>query len=100
VKSNPKEGAVEGYLKARCDASGGFCLKLNPAWAVGVPDRLACWRTPAGHVRLAFVETKRPKGGRISGAQKWWSARLTALGIPCYYLKSAAEIDTLLTEET
>lgn len=97
--NGPREESVEARLKAGCEASGGFCLKLNPAWAVGVPDRLACWRTPGGDVRLAFVELKRPRGGRVSGAQAWWRSRLTRLGIACYHLKSTADVAALLTEE-
>lgn len=70
-----RETKVEDHLYERTEALGGFCLKLNALWYVGIPDRLLL--LPGGVV--LFVETKT-KGGRVSGKQDWWHRRLRALG--------------------
>lgn len=90
-KRGPKENTVEDYL-AQCVAlAGGVCLKLNPAWAVGIPDRLVVLQD-----RVAFVETKRPKGGRLSVTQKWWNKRLTALGCECHTVNTREAVDIFI----
>jgi hypothetical protein len=92
-----KEKPVEGYLKDRCEWRGGFCVKLNANWLIGIPDRLAVWK-PRGkkYGRIAFVETKRPKGGKLSGAQKWWKNRLTKLGLEWHLICTKDEVDALI----
>lgn len=72
-----KESTVEAYLKARVEALGGRCVKLNPLGAVGLPDRLVLLR---GEVWL--VEVKKPKGGRLSEKQKHWARWLYENGLP------------------
>lgn len=70
------EKEIERKLTAMVERHGGLCLKwVCPGWA-GVPDRLIL--LPGGLVY--FVETKRPKGGRLSALQRWWQKRLMSLG--------------------
>ena len=70
------EKEVERRLIAMVEARGGWCLKwVCPGWS-GVPDRILL--LPGA--RVYFVETKRPKGGRLSALQRKWQAWLTALG--------------------
>lgn len=70
------EKDIERKLRCIVEAHGGMCVKwVCPGWA-GVPDRICL--LPGG--RVFFVETKRPKGGRISKRQEWWHRRLTRLG--------------------
>lgn len=70
------EKEIEVKLRRAVEAAGGWCLKwLCPGWT-GVPDRLVL--LPGG--RIIFVETKRPKGGRLSAMQKWWRKELHRLG--------------------
>ena len=70
------EKEIEGKLRQRVKALGGFCLKwVCPGWS-GVPDRIIL----LPHGRVFFVETKRPKGGRLSALQKKWRQWLTQLG--------------------
>ncbi len=50
-----KEAAVEQYLRERVRDLGGLAIKIVPASAVGLPDRVVlldgqCW----------WVEVKRP----------------------------------------
>ena len=70
------EKDIEQKLRKAVEAAGGKCLKwVCPGWS-GVPDRLVL--LPGG--RLVFVETKRPKGGKLSELQKKWAHWLTDLG--------------------
>ena len=73
-------GALESSIESRCcklvKKWGGFAIKLNPLWNVGIPDRLIL--LPGGVVW--FVEFKRPKGGRLGPKQEWWANKLQKLG--------------------
>lgn len=70
------EKDIERKLRLIVNAHGGLCLKwVCPGWS-GVPDRIVL--LPGG--RVIFVETKRPKGGRLSELQVWWGKKLKSLG--------------------
>lgn len=72
----PLEKEIEGRLVKVVKSRGGWCLKwVCPGWA-GVPDRIIL--LPGG--RIKFVETKRPKGGRLSKRQEKWGEILQGLG--------------------
>lgn len=72
----PLEKDIEKALGRKVGKRGGLCLKwVCPGWA-GVPDRIVL--LPGG--RIAFVETKRPKGGVLSERQKYWAKKLIDLG--------------------
>lgn len=73
---NTLEKEIEAKLRKLVESRGGLCLKwVCPGW-VGVPDRIVL--LPGG--RVIFVETKRPKGGKVSPMQEWWRRKLTQLG--------------------
>ena len=70
------EKDIERKLRLMVERHGGRCLKwVCPGWS-GVPDRIVL--LPVG--RVIFVETKRPKDGRLSPLQKKWADWLKALG--------------------
>lgn len=72
----PLEKEIEGKLVKMVKSHGGLCLKwVCPGW-LGVPDRIIL--LPGG--RVWFAELKRPKGGKLSAAQKWWAKKLIDLG--------------------
>ena len=73
---NKLEKDIEQKLRKMVESRGGQCLKwVCPGWS-GVPDRIVL--LPGG--RVVFVETKRPKGGKLSELQKWWAHKLIDLG--------------------
>lgn len=70
------EKDIEEKLIDMVRRRGGLCLKwVCPGWS-GVPDRIVL--LPGG--RVVFVETKRPKGGRLSRLQHWFAKKLIDLG--------------------
>jgi hypothetical protein len=70
------EKEIEEKLVKMVKRHGGLCLKwVCPGWS-GVPDRIIL--LPGG--RIVFVETKRPKGGKLSKLQLKWADWLTDLG--------------------
>ena len=95
----PRELSIEKHLYDEVILLGGFCIKLNPLWNIGVPDRLVAVRIGIGrdaHTLFAFVELKRPKGGRLSVTQKWWKKRLDAMHIPYYVLHTKELVNQFL----
>jgi hypothetical protein len=85
---NIRESRVEEYLGGRAEAAGGFSIKLNPLWYVGIPDRLLL--LPGG--RAIFVETKTT-GGHISAMQSSWHMQLRKLGFHVYVLWTYEQVD-------
>lgn len=85
------EKEIEAKLRQTVELHGGMCLKwVCPGWS-GVPDRIIL--LPGG--RIIFVETKRPKGGRVSAIQTWWKKRLEALGFAHFYVCDKYDLDHL-----
>lgn len=87
------EKSVENYLCQEVKKHGGKCLKQNPAWRIGVPDRIVI--LPCA---VYFVELKRFKGGRLSAMQEKWRDDLQALYHDWRVIKSKAEVDELIEE--
>ena len=71
-----REKEIEQRLVRMVERCGGRCLKwVCPGWS-GVPDRIIL--LPGA--RVLFVETKRPKGGKLSPLQRTWQRWLAELG--------------------
>jgi len=90
------EKDIERYLKRKVKSSGGMCLKFPTIHTEGIPDRLVL--LPVGEV--AFVELKRPEGGRLSEIQKIQISRLRKIGIKVYVIKDKAGVDWLIRKMT
>ena len=85
------EKEIERKLVDMVKRHGGLCLKwVCPGWS-GVPDRIIL--LPGG--RVYFIETKRPKGGRLSAIQKWWRKQLTGLGFFAGVVWTETDVETL-----
>lgn len=89
-----KEASIEKYLGSLIEERGGIYIKLVPFSLRGIPDRLIVLPGPV----VAFVELKRPKGGRIAPLQHWWAKRLTDLGCRHAFVKNKSECEALVKE--
>ena len=87
----PLEKDIEKALCRMVGKHGGLCLKWVCPGFAGVPDRICL--LPGGHV--IFVELKRPKGGKRSKLQEWWSRKLQALGFEHWWIKNLEELKAL-----
>lgn len=87
-----RERQVEEELVQAVKNAGGFCLKLDPHGARGVPDRIVI--APGG--RAIMVELKRPAGGRLSPIQKRWRDSLTDSGIGWLRVKDKSDIESVV----
>ena len=88
TNKNMLESPVERHLYKQTVERGGLCLKNNPLWCIGILDRLVVLKN-----RIAFVELKRPVGGRLSRTQKYIIKKLTSLGVEAVVLSTKEEID-------
>jgi hypothetical protein len=86
------EAAVEDYFCREVKRRGGMVLKL--AGYAGMTDRLAIM---PGGVCL-FAEIKRPRGGRVSPAQRHRIAWLITHGHRACILKNKEEVNAALLE--
>lgn len=86
-----REKSVEDHLRARVEAEGGICVKMNPVGYRGIPDRLVVLQD-----RVIFVELKRPRGGVLAKLQQWWIARLRHLGAEALVVSTLEEVDDLI----
>jgi len=89
--SGISERTVERGLVGACKAEGWECLKIEGA--MGWPDRLV-----VANGSLAFVELKRPVGGRLSPMQRHVFAKLAALGHEVRIAKSREDVEKLIKE--
>lgn len=89
--ANILEKDIEKKLRKMVESHGGKCLKwVCPGWS-GVPDRIVL--LPGG--RVIFVETKRPKGGKLSKLQEKWAEWLKSLGFVVATTWNEDDIDFL-----
>jgi hypothetical protein len=63
--TNIKEIVIETYLRDEINNLDGKCYKITSTSTNGIPDRLCLVMG-----QIWFVETKRPKNGRLSKIQE------------------------------
>lgn len=90
------ENRVETKLRQEVERIGGKAYKFESPGNIGVPDRIIC--IPPG--RVVFVETKRPKGGRLSKIQKYRIAELTEMGITVRVIFTLEQVKEFIEEVT
>lgn len=88
-EDNPTEDVVEDYLVKRVKECNLDIRKLNPLGNKGIPDRIVF--DPKGVLNPQFVETKRPKKGKISAMQTY-----LARGLKTIFVKNFDEVEQLL----
>lgn len=71
-----REREVEGYLCARLEEIGLPVYKFVPDQAAGMPDRLVLLPDQ----KCLWIETKKPKGGRVATLQKYRHLELRKAG--------------------
>lgn len=86
------ERSIEKYLKRKVEELGGKCIKIETSSETGWPDRLVI--IPNGNV--AFIETKRPKGGRLAERQILVRMQLSNLNCNVYVAKTKEDVDMIL----
>jgi hypothetical protein len=86
------ERDIESYLTSRVAALGGVAEKTISPSGRGYFDRVIV--LPAG--RVAFVELKRPRGGRTTVHQRERHQRYEALGAIVAICKTCADVDRLM----
>ncbi len=95
------EHAVEQALVRVAGAHGILPLKFVSPGMVGVPDRLLLAKPTCprcGEGRAAFVELKRPEGGRLSPIQARVHSALRSLGFKVGLVTHQDGVDTFMKE--
>jgi len=90
------EKDIESYLTKQVEKAGGLCLKFPAVYCEGIPDRVLIFH---GGI-VIFAELKRPKGGKLSEAQKYQIARLRKRGVRVEVIRNKQEVDELIEEVT
>lgn len=86
------ENDIETYLEKLVKAADGIYLKIPAVYMSGIPDRLVL--LPEG--KMAFVELKRPIGGKRAELQKYWQKKLSARGYLSVFVQTKEEADNLM----
>lgn len=86
------EKDIEAVLVRKVKQRGGQCLKWVCPGQAGVPDRIVL--LPGG--RIIFIETKRPKGGRLSKLQEFWGNKLQDLGFEWRVIWNDQDLEILM----
>lgn len=90
------ENRVETKLRQEVERIGGKAFKFESQGNMGVPDRIVC--IPPG--RVVFVETKRPKGGKLSKIQKYRIAEIRKMGMEVRVIFTFDQIKDFMEEVT
>lgn len=90
------ESEIEARLRREVERIGGKAYKFISDGNRGVPDRLIC--LPGG--RAIFVETKRPKGGKLSKLQAYRIKELQDLGFDARVVNTYELIEAFIREVT
>jgi hypothetical protein len=92
ISTAARERAVETELSRQVQLAGGLCEKVMLAGRRGFPDRLCLL---PGSI-MVLVETKRPRGGRLSVHQRQYRDRLALLGVVVEVVRNSEDIARLI----
>ena len=82
-----RENVLERFLVEQVKKRGGKCIKLDPSFYEGIPDRMIL----LSGARMMFIELKDPKGSP-SKLQLIWQRDLIKLGFKAYILDNKKDI--------
>lgn len=86
------EANIEKQLIKSVKELKGRCIKLNPLWNIGIPDRIVL--LPGS--RIYFIELKDKS--KVSKAQKVWISWLLNAGFDTRIIRGRAELKVFLKE--
>lgn len=86
-----RERVVEHYLNDRMEAIGLEVFKFVPDQAPGMPDRIILLPDR----ECLWVETKKPKGGRVAELQKYRHMQLRKAGHDVVVVWTKEQADAL-----
>lgn len=89
-----REKAVEKRLTDEAKKIGCMVVKLSCDGTNGMPDRLIIM--PNG--KVIFIETKRPKNGRVSSLQDYTIKKLRQLGHRAYVINTIELVSIIVKE--
>ena len=90
------ENKIEQKLRQEVERIGGKAYKLESQGNAGMPDRLVC----LSQGRVVFVETKKPKGGRLSKLQQFRISELNGMGFDARVINTYEQIQEFIAEVT
>lgn len=85
-----REVSIERKLRNEVNKLGGLCFKFNSG-VTGVPDRIIIYNG-----KTIFVETKKPKGGKISNKQKYWLNEISKRKVEAITIFTHEEIEVFI----
>ena len=86
------ETNIEKQLIKFVKKMGGRCIKLNPLWNIGIPDRMIL----LPRSKIYFIELK--DRSKVSKAQKVWIQWLIAAGFDTRVIRGRTEVKIFLKE--
>jgi len=89
--ANIKESAIEQHLVDAVEQRGGVCFKVVSPGKRGFFDRIV-----VVDGQVVFVETKKPRGGRVSPQQKLMHQRFREAGARVEIARTIAAVDALV----
>lgn len=87
-----REREVESHLIEELKKIGLTCVKFVPDQRPGMPDRVVLLPDS----RVLWVETKKPKGGRVATLQKYRHRELRNMGHEVVVVWTKEEADELV----
>lgn len=89
-----REREVEAYLRRKVEDLGLDCKKFVPDQDPGMPDRVILLPDR----QVLWVETKRPKGGRVAEIQRFRHRKLRDAGHEVVIVWTKAQADELVED--
>ena len=87
-----RERVIEGYLFQECKKLGALCVKMEPRYNAGIPDRLVIYMG-----MTVFVEVKAP-GKLPTERQLRYHRKLLGVGMGVVVIDTKPKVDTFIEQ--